>query len=393
MKKSIIFSLLITITLGVFSQNSIKGKYKRLSFDIYGGMPYILGEIQNNNFSGYNLTGRLDYHITSAFSFGGEFSYGAVSGLDENGSDYFRNQYMKAFIGPDIHLYNILRFSEITKWFQPYFGFGIGAVKSDIEYSGYNGLEITDHFNDWVAAAQVHLGTKFKLAKWLDLNLRVSADYLATDWFDNYNPNITRNKSYDFLLTYDLGFSFNIGGKGKDAVIWKRDDIKDKNEQEQAEEDLAAKMDEELAENQEKLDSLEEANKALNDRMNQLADNLANLNEQLETGNLGGGAGSSNGINDLYTGADEHIYETDLSGPVKAVYYIVAGSYAIEKNAQTRVAFLEVKGYSPYIMVETHADLNRVCIDQTDSYSEAIQKVVEYREKLDPYCWIMKQRP
>lgn len=388
MKKFILSAIFILSASFSFAQMD----FKRFSLTVNGGMPYFYGDI-THEFGGYNFTSRFDYHITRVMSIGGEFGYGKVSGVNTSKDSegfYFTNKYMTAFLGSEIYLFNLFKFHELSSWFQPYVGAQIGMLKNDIEDAGSEKFGPNEvHFNDWVFANKFSVGTKFKLSKFLDLNVNFSVIRVKSDEFDNHVPRYFVNNYNDLLTTTELGLTFHIGGKGKEPIIWTTPACCALPESSNNEEldSLANKVKElsgEVEETKEEVDGLADTNENLNKKLDSLQNSLnQSIADCCNNGNQGNAGG---------TGTEGYVYEAELEGPIEADYYIISGSYAILSNANNRIKVLEDLGYPAYIMKEPKVGLNRIVVDYTDVYSEAIEKVAKYRFDLDPKAWIVKQK-
>ena len=381
MKKSIILALVLLIASTSFGQM----EYKRFSLDLNGGLPFFYGDITTKK-GGYNATGRLNYCMTRSFSLGAEFSYGEVSGLNKDTEAfYFTNQYMKGFLGVQMYFFNAMNFHELSKWFQPYVGAGVGLLKSNIKESGSvrYGLK-TELSKDWAFGSQFNAGVKFKLSKFLDLNTNFSVVNMKSDNFDNHIPKFFVNNYNDVLSTAEVGLTFHIGGKGKEPLIWSVPPCCAPSNEDKIDSlmERLAKLEDKVEENVEDVDSLGNENLSLSQRVDSLQKTLnksmADFIDCCKSNKQG-------------AGAEGYIYEAELEGPVQAQYYIVSGSYAILANATSRIQVLSDLGYTAYIMREPSVGLNRVVVDHTDIYNEAIEKVAKYRFDLDPKAWIVKQ--
>jgi hypothetical protein len=383
MKKSFILFFALMLAFSSFAQMD----YKRFSLDINGGLPFVSGDI-TNKLGGYNVTGRFNYNLTRSFSIGTEFSLGNVSGLNKDSEAfYFTNKYMKVMVGGQFYFFNAFGFHELSKWFQPYLGASVGMIKNDIEDSGSERFGVnTEHFNDWIFGSQFNLGAKFKLSKFLDLNTNFSIVNMKSDEFDNHVPRFFVNNYNDVLSTAEIGLTFHLGGKEKEPYIWSTPSCCAISADESKVDSLLARvsdLEEKAVENEEEVDSLENKSLDLNNRIDSLQKTLnqsmADFIDCCNSSTKGGGS------------ADGYIYEAELEGPIKAEFYIVSGSYAILANAVNRIQVLSDLGYTGFIMREPSVGLNRVVIDYTDIYNEAIEKVEKYRFDLDAKAWIIKQ--
>lgn len=391
MKKTFIIFFAIIIAHFSFAQkNQIKHNFKRFSFDVYSGLPIIYGDI-DNKMAGYEATGRLNWNMTRAFAIGGEYSIGMVKGQNNKyDQEYFTNKYMKAAIGFEVFFFNFAKFSDLTSWFQPYFGINGGMIKSDIEHSGdINGV-FANHFNDWVFMHEYHAGLKFKVAKFLDINARYNLAYIKSDMFDNWDPDFNVNKYNDFLTSATLGFTFHIGKKDKPVTYWTSTDISKDLLDEKADKNTQDSLAQEIENLKNALkdatqDVVDQANTnnnqqialdSLHNKLGQLNDCCKN-NTQVKTGN-------ESPYNDI------QLLETELTGPIQATYYVIVGSFMVQENADRRVEEVKAKGYQPFIMIESKTGLKRVAIDYTDDAEEAFAKAAKYRIEIDPTTWIIK---
>ncbi|MCB0510428.1 MAG: porin family protein [Bacteroidetes bacterium] len=395
--------LLSTLLLAIFSANA-QMEYKRFSLDLNGGLPFFYGDI-NTKIGGFNVSGRLNYNLTRSFSIGAEYSYGDVSGFNDDAEEFaFRNKYMKAMIGAHFYFFNPFHFHELCSWFQPYAGFNMGMVKSDIESSSSIYGINEEHFNDWVYGSQWTLGVKFKVSKFMDINALYSIVNMKSDKFDNHVPQYFVNNYNDVLTTAELGITLHLGGKGKEPIIWSTPPCCYEGPTDELD-SLEAKINElaeAMEEMQEEVDSVQETNDALNNRVDALENKLLSIEEccsnaakaaeAINSGNFTNNNGNNNDPNYNGGGPDGYLYEADLEGPIEADYYIISGSYAIPTNATNRVKVLAELGYEAIIMKEPSLGLNRVVVDYTDDYNEAILKVAKYRFDLDPKAWIVKKR-
>lgn len=214
--KKIVLLLLVSVFMiqDMDAQNPLKGKFRRFSVDVSGGIPVINGDIRNK-LVGYDVAGRFNWNITSAVSIGTELGLGSVKGY-ESDNEFFTNNYAKVLIGGEVYLFDLFKFNQLSNWFQPFIGANVGAIKSDIEKSQSN-----FHYNDWTWAQQFNAGLKFKLTNMIDLNASANFMYTGTDKLDNYNPNVNNNKHRDALSTYRLGLTFHLGKKQNKSIIWK----------------------------------------------------------------------------------------------------------------------------------------------------------------------------
>lgn len=384
---TLVFIAVLFISIG-FAQNQVKGNFKRFSIDLYGGLPVVYADIQND-LPGYEVTGRLNWNMSRAFAFGGEFSYGFVKGQNNKyDNEYFSNKYMKALLGGEVFFFEIAKFHELTNWFQPYVGINAGMIKSDIESSGSDLGINNDHFNDWVFVHQYHAGVKFKAAKFMDINARFTLAYIKSDVFDNYDPDFNVNKYNDFLTSAQVGMTFHIGGKDKPVTYWtpvqdccKDFDTKADKEAQDSIQTQLNELNNNLIDALAELNEQGENNAALQAQIDSLQNSLADLKSKTD----------ANRANPVDGNGEITLLEKRLEGPIDATYYIIVGSYAIKENADNIIAQLEEKGYNPYIMYEESAGLNRIAIDHTDDYEDAFVKATKYRDEVDPFTWIIKR--
>lgn len=405
MKKLLTLFVFAISFIFLSAQSPVKGKFKRISADVYGGIPILFGDMESDPKS-YNVGGRLNWNMTRSFSFGTEFTYGAISGQEKTDQEeYFTNKYMKITGGGEFYFFNLVRFNDLTKWFQPYVGVSLGAIKSNVTEAGsLEGIK-TDLHNDWNFLHQYTLGTKFKLSNTFDLNARFNFAFLKTDDFDNENLAILANKNNDILGSADIGLTMHFGKKGKTPIIWAPSD--DFN---LAEDSLFKKTKDQLDDLEEKVEEVEEVveeNQAdteqdvtslqmHNDELQKEVDGLKKEVDGLKKSGFGAGKGanesnSPNGyqIGDEYITA-ETVYTAELEGPSDGLFFIVSGSYHIIENALARAAQLSELGYTPIIMKEPAQKLNRVVIDSSDNFDEAVAKVKKHRRELDPEAWVIK---
>lgn len=216
--KKVIFLIAVSLFMvqEMSAQNPLKGKYRRFSIDVSGGVPMIYGDIKNK-FVGYDFAARVNWNATSAVSIGAEVGYGYVKGY-ESTTEFFTNRYTKVLVGGEVYLFDLFKMNQLSNWFQPYAGMSVGAIKSDIEKS-----QSDNHFNDWAWANQFTGGLKFKLTNMIDLNLNANFVLTGTDKLDNYNPQVFNNKNVDALAAYKLGLTFHLGKKANKSIIWKNE--------------------------------------------------------------------------------------------------------------------------------------------------------------------------
>lgn len=402
---TLIFALsILSTTIG---QTSKLLNFKRFSVDLYGGAPIFYGDIQNQILGAYTVTGRFNWHMTSVFSLGAEFSFGEVRGLDNNTqAEYFNTKYMKAMFGTELYAFNLLKFNELSDWFQPFAGISVGAIKPNVENSGSLNTVNPIHFNDWVLAHQWDVGTKFKITDWLDINARYSLIFMQTDKFDNLDKTSPTNKYNDALTNIELGFAIHFGGGPKESIIWKQssNEFADIKSQDSLKTNITS-LEQKAFENKKNLNSInkelkevKQTNKSLNSQLKVL---MALIKKDKETTtNISSNVGSSNITsvgnknypikeNDIII-ADDSFYKTTLTGPTKAKYYLISGSYDIDRNAQTRKNELTNRGYSPFIMVEPSVNRKRVVIDSSNDYNETIFLLNKYKNEVDKTIWVIK---
>lgn len=392
-----------TLMISTYSQSTLKGNFKRVSFDIYGGIPIFHGDTKNKfGDMTYTFTGKLNYNITSAFTLGAEFSYGSMKGKDTDGDlAYFHNRYMKSTVGVDVHLFNVLHFDQISKFFQPFVGISFGAIKSDIEGSGFNGVDDEFHYNDWAYGHQFSLGTKFKISKTFDVNIRYAAFFSNVDQLDNYNLLIPANRHNDAFSELNVGLTMHFGKKGNDPIIWKstEDCCSNKELEENNQKlnalandsilDLLAKQDSTNDALSDNILSLEQKLASLGDKMTTLANNTKNQTEA-NTNN-----DSNNPLNDLNDQSfrfenGDYIYVGELTGDIQAEYYVIIGSFRLKSNAKRDQRNWKEKGFDTYLMTEVKKGLYRVVIDYTNDHTEALKILKDYKEKLNKEAWMIK---
>lgn len=412
------------------AQKINKEDYKRLSVDIYAGLPLFFGDVQHE-FKSFNTTGHLNYTLTSALSLGGEFSFGQLQGSDEDiRGDYFKSQYLKTMLGGEVYLLNLLRFTELGTKFQPYFGLNIGAIQTKVLKAGSKAGPDLDLHNGWSFANQWHLGAKIKLSQLIDLNLRSCLLLTKTDLLDNQDAAVPNNKSNDALVNLELGLSFHLGKKQKKALIWKSPEdnqldsllneaqtLSDSNSIEQNLESLQAKMLQNEAINQSKVEELEAENEALKEQvivltehLNELIDYVVDHVESVEnkiqqkedkiivdvkppTKKPAEKTKENNSQTKKPTSSNTSLYTTELVGPISAKYYIISGSFTELSNAEKRIQTLTTLGYTPVIMRDPKANnSNRVVVDTADDYQLAKELLLKYHNELDPEAWIIKQQ-
>jgi hypothetical protein len=397
--KAIVAVLLLSLSLSIsHAQKPEKGAYKRLSVDLYAGVPLFFGDVKNQ-FKSFTVSARVNYGLTSALSISAELSYGLINGLDKNANaDFFSTNYLKAMGGGEVYLLNILKFSELGSKFQPYAGLHFGAVQANVTSAGSNSIEDVNKFKGWTLAHQWHLGAKFKLSKTFDLNFRGALLAMKSDKIDNEFATVAANKTSDAIFSMELGVTIHLGGRGKDPIVWydphsvleesiaidtvlplefsldeKLNLINTKriqNEAKTALEIAALKMEK---------DDLKSQVDALERKVNELI--------KLEPPKAF--------VLDKPSGppTEETVYQAVLIGPIDAEYYIVSGSFSQLINAEQRVTQLNKKEYTPVIMREPSSNnLNRVVIDTANSFKKALQLVIKYKKELDPNTWIIKQK-
>lgn len=415
----------------LYAQKIDKGEYKRVSIDVYGGLPFFFGDV-HQQFKSFNTSGRFNYVLTSAFSAGGEFSFGQVQGQDDDlKGDYFKTQYLKALVGGEVYLLNLLRFTELGTRFQPYFGFNLGALQSNVKDAGSNeGADAQLHKN-WSFANQWHLGAKYKLSNSLDLNLRSCLLLMKSDKFDNQFPAVPNNKSNDVIVNLELGLSIHLGGKQKKSLIWKSNDelevdslpegleiVEEPVLIDSAMQYLNTQMlqsEDEMLENmallQAENEKLKEQIVLLGDHLNDLIDYVVAhvesaekkqneqkvivevkppskkpVEKQVEETIKEEAKPSTNT-------PKESVYSSELVGPISANYYIISGSFTQLSNAEKRIKKLTALGYTPVIMKDPKANnSNRIVIDTADDYKLAKQLLIKYHKELDPEAWIIKHQ-
>jgi opacity protein-like surface antigen len=402
-KKILLLLISTSLILSAYSQFPLKGNYKRLSFDVYGGIPIFHGDIKNQfgNMS-YSFTGRLNYNLTSVFTLGAEFSYGSMKGKDTDGDlAYFHNRYMKSVVGVDVYLFNILRFDQISRFFQPFVGIGFGAVKSDMEGSGLNGVNDIYQYNDWAYGHQYNAGVKFKLSKTFDVNLRYSIFFTNVDEIDNYNLAIPGNRHNDAFSELNLGLTMHFGKKGNEPVIWK-------NTEDFCSEGIDEEEEKKIEENTltndvifELLAKQDSTNKALNTNLSDLKQKLsllenkmAFMSEKTQQANSNNND-SSDPLNELedktYRFANgDYMYIGDLKGDISAKYYIITGSYRLNSNAKIDQINWKEKGFETYLMMEVKKGLYRVVVDYTNDHTEALRLLNDYKINLNNEAWMIK---
>ena len=248
---------LFVFAIGVMSlsaQSPVKGKFKRISVDVYGGIPILFGDLESLPTS-YNVGGRFNWNMTRAFSIGTDFTYGALSGQETTDrEEYFTNKYMKITGGAEFYFLNMVRFNDLSSWFQPYVGVGLGAIKSNVTEAGsLDGIK-TDLHDDWNFLHQYTLGTKFKISNTFDINAKFHFAFLKTDDFDNENLDILANKNNDILGSADIGLTMHFGKKGKTPIIW----APDESGFDLAEDSLFQNTQKELDELEEQVDEVED---------------------------------------------------------------------------------------------------------------------------------------
>ena len=398
MKKILILLSIPFLFNTTFGQNKEKINTKRVSLDLYGGLPIFYGDVKNK-FGGFNATARANWYMTSGVAIGGEFSYGSIKGEDQDDdANYFTKNYLKAMLGGEIYFFQPFKFHQLAKWFQPYMGLSIGVIKSGVNSAGNYEGESLRYYNGLDFAHQWHLGAKIKLMHSLDLNTRYCFMPLKSDDFDNLNPSVPANRANDLISSFEIGISYHIGGKGKKPIIWyddnndlfesSSDSLLSSTEIENAG-TLDAKID---AVNRKRMEN--EVNMTLeidklryeNDQLKKQLDLLETKLNQIQTVN------ESNVSNSNGTPVETELYEAFLKGPSKANYFIVSGSYSLLDNALSRVNELNQKGYTPIIMREPAADLNRVVLATAETFEEALMFWKKYRKQIDPKAWIIKMK-
>lgn len=404
MKKVLLLLISTSLIFSAHSQFPLKGNFKRVSFDVYGGIPMFHGDTKNKfGDMTYTFTGRLNYNLTSAFTLGAEFSYGSMKGEDTDSNTdlaYFHNRYMKTIVGVDVHLFNVLHFDQISRFFQPFVGLGFGAIKSDMEGSGRNNIEDDFQYNDWAFGHQFNVGAKFKLSKTFDFNIRYSKFFANVDMIDNYDEPVHANRHNDAFSELNIGFTMHFGKKGNEPIIWRNSEeccIKNQEEDEN-------KLKETSLSNDSIFDLLakqDSTNKALNQNLLDLEQKLNSFEDEMtvlsENAQKNQTQNNNNGspLNDLDDKTfrlenGNYMYIGELKGDISAEYYVIIGSYRLKSNAKRDQQNWKDKGFETYLMMEINKGLYRVVIDYSDDHTEALKLLKEYKEKLNKESWMIK---
>jgi hypothetical protein len=359
-------------------------KKKKFAIDLYGGFPFTTGDVKTD-FPSYNAGIGMYYAFTTAFAFRADFNYALLKGENnrERNNEFFQNRTFKWTVGIDANLFNILRFSQVTKRFAPFIGVGVGQIKSNIENTaGLDGIVLPEHnYDGFDMLYSASTGFRIYLTRWLDLNFRYEMHFAKTDSLDGFDWNLNANKYYDSYITANLGLTFKIGKKGREHKYWVIDEFNAKNFETDIKK-IQRDMEELYDKNNAIAKEVEEikANDCC-DEMREITEKLQReideLNQKIEAGE--------------YTGRNESdVYNADITGAMPGAYHIIVGSFAKIDNANREAKRLVDLGYSINIIFEPKMGVNRLSIFESMQFGPTKAKLDEMRKDVHPKAWILR---
>jgi hypothetical protein len=359
-------------------------KRKKFAVDLYGGFPFPTGDVKTN-FPSYNAGIGMYYAFTTAFAFRADFNYALLKGENsrETLNEFFENRTFKWTIGMDANLFNILRFSQVTRRFSPFVGVGVGQIKSNIDNTaGLDGVVMPEHNYDKFDMLYVaSTGFRVYLTKWLDMIFRYEMHFAKTDSLDGFDWNVNANKYYDSYITANLGLTFKIGKKGREHKFWVIDEFNAKNFDKDIK--MIKRDMEELYEKNRGIEKEIEDIKANDccDEMRELTERLQReideLNQKIDAGE--------------YIGRDENdVYRGVFEGAEPGSYHIIVGSFANEQNALREAKRIVDMGHAINIIYEPKVKLYRLSISSSMNFREIQPKVMQYRDTVHPKAWMLQ---
>lgn len=363
---------------------------KKFAVDVYGGFPFPTGDVKvdfKDKFPLYNAGIGVFYNFTSAFSARVDYNYTRLHGQNNRAinNEFFENRIHKWSVGVEAHLFNILRFSQISKRFQPFIGVGVGQAKSNVE-GGLDGVLLPEHtYESFALLYQASAGFRVNITKWLDAFFRYDMHFAKTDSLDGFDWNVNANKYYDSYITGNLGLTFKIGKKGAEHYIWNRDEFNAKNFESDIE-----KMKKDFIGLAEETDSIKKAIDQIAIDANKCCDEMRNENENLQrqidelNQKIEGGE---------FTARDENdVYEAAIDGQKPGVYHIIVGSFAVKNNAEKEKQRYENMGHKITIIYEAALGLNRLSIETSEDFKYIQSKISDIRANVHNKAWVLRTK-
>lgn len=391
--------ILLIFNLSVFAQEEEiprkKNNYtfqkpptKKIALDLYGGLAVPAGDVKvdlQNKFPLYNVGAGLSYNLTSVFSLRADYNYTRLQGQNSRAinNEFFENRIHKWSIGTEVHLFNLFRFSQISKRIQPFVGVGIGQIKSNVE-AGLDGEVLPEHTYDGLdLATQVSAGFRVNITKWLDAFFRFDIHFTKTDSLDGFDWDLNVNKYYDNYFNTNLGLTFKIGKKGVDHYFWVRDEFNAKNLQSEYEQ-----LKRELYSLSLEYDSVKQNLNQLAQEASSCCDEMRNSSEaiQREIDEL------NQKINSGMFSADspDDVYRADVDGATPNSYHVIVGSFNNKNNALSEQKRLENEGHTVEILYENSLQLNRLSIASSMNFNNIKSYLENYRRTVNSKSWILQ---
>lgn len=361
---------------------------KKIALDLYGGFPFPTGDVKvdfKDKFPLYNAGAGLSYNLTSVFSLRADYNYTRLHGQNDRriNNEFFENRIHKWSVGMEAHLFNLFRFSQISKRFQPFIGVGVGQAKSNV-VGGLDGVELPEHtYESFNLLYQASAGFRVNITKWMDAFFRYDMHFAKTDSLDGFDWDLNANKYYDSYINANVGLTFKIGKKGVDHYVWVRDEFNAKN----------FESDFDKLRNQ--MDSIAEETDSIKKNLEQVAaeaksccDENRSTNESLQrqidelNQKIDGGMFSAE--------TEDDVYLANIPGATPGSYHVIVGSYNVKNNALKEQQRLEALGHKIEILFEPSLELHRLSIISSMDFNSIKASLEQYRSSVDVKSWVLR---
>lgn len=360
---------------------------KKIAVDLYGGFPFPTGDVKvdfKDKFPLYNAGAGVSYNLTSVFSFRADYNYTRLHGQNSRptANEFFENRIHKWSVGMEAHLFNLFRFSQITKRFQPFIGVGVGQSKSNVQ-AGLDGVLLPQHsYDGFDLLYQASAGFRVNITKWMDAFFRYDMHFAKTDSLDGFDWNFNANKYYDSYINANVGLTFKVGKKGVDHYVWVRDEFNAKNLESDFEK-LKREMDELAEETKKSLEQVAADAKTCCDENRNTNESLQRQIDEINQKIEGGMFSAS---------TEDDVYLANIPGATPGSYHVIVGSYNVKNNALKEKQRLEALGHKIEILYEPSLELNRLSIVSSMDFNSIKASLEQYRKSVDVKSWVLRVR-
>ena len=386
--------LLLALLLGtssVFTQS-----VHRFHVGLAGGFGFTGGDVQND-FTGYDVSGRVGLYATPAVGFFGEFGFARIQGRNDDRRQAFASELTRYNAGIQFNLLQILRIDHVTDRLAPYIGVGFGVTRANVlEQTDFTGA----YHDDLYATISPEFGALVRLTDRLDLNVRYQMGFMGTDLMDGYDPpGSTRN---DVFSNLSIGLNLNIG-RGDHHIRWTvedratAEDMPDARDADRARTDSLMNLAEQRTIDVQR--SLTEEIDRLRQRIDLQQKTIASQNELLRTMNTVG-SDRPDTANDTMTfrpgrtpGASVNAPEATplpVVNPGEDRFFVIVGSFGVSANADAKVSQLLAAGYEARTIRVATDDLIRVAAASSDDEAMIRSALSQIRSDLMPSAWVLR---